>query len=84
MYTVCIKSLPPLSQRYAQPFIQNKLKSPSPNQSCIFHYFAILSPLGDRYGPSFEKKKKGNPFNQGQFGTSLVEFGHLQEFQEKN
>lgn len=36
MYTVCIKSLPPLSQRYARPFIQNKLKSPSPNQSCIF------------------------------------------------
>lgn len=29
-------------------------------------------------------KKNGNPFNQGQFGTSLVEFGHLQEFQEKN
>lgn len=58
MYTVCIKSLPPLSQRYAQPFIQNKLKSPSPNQSCIFIILQYYLPLETDMALHLKKKWK--------------------------
>ena len=58
MYTVCIKSLPPLSQRYAQPFIQNKLKSPSPNQSCIFIILLYYLPLETDMALHLKKKWK--------------------------